>query len=385
MTEKQYGGDTGRVTERTVINLDKKSAKVIADKNKSKVNKTTSKVNLSSPVSSDEEKIIKAGKIASETKKYAASIIKPGVPLLEIAEKIESKIVELGGKPAFPVNLSIDNIAAHYTPSHDDKTTAHGLLKVDIGVSIDGWAADTAFSVDLENSEENKKLIEASKKALENALKLIKDKIEKNIVKVNKDKIGADSNVNNNYQYASSSERILKESNQQDEQISTDEIGETIQKIIESFGFSPIINLSGHSMNKYELHAGITIPNINDKKNIRLKEGLYAIEPFATTGSGRVHDGKPSGIYELKETKNIRSPIAREVLEFIAKEYNTLPFCSRWIIKKLGTKALFGLKQLEDNGNIHHYSQLVEVQGSKVSQAEQTILIEKDKIIVTTE
>ena len=380
MTEKQYGGNTGR---------DKGEVQVKTKPNKLEINSDKKQKKEDSEIKNnqetiDKEKIIKAGKIASETKKYAASIIKEGVPLLEIAEKIESKIVELGGKPAFPVNLSIDNIAAHYTPSHDDKTTAHGLLKVDIGVSIDGWAADTAFSIDLENTEENKKLIEASKKALENALKLIKDKIEKNIVKVNKDKIGADSNVNNNSQSASDSERILKESNQQDEQISTDEIGETIQKTIESYGFSPVINLSGHSMNKYELHAGITIPNINDKKNIRLKEGLYAIEPFATTGSGRVHDGKPSGIYELKETKNIRSPIAREVLEFIAKEYNTLPFCSRWIIKKLGTKALFGLKQLEDNGNIHHYSQLVEIPGSKVSQAEQTILISSEKVIVTT-
>ena len=384
MTEKQYGGDTGRVTERTVINLDKKSAKVIADKNKSKVNKTTSKVNLSSPVSSDEEKIIKAGKIASETKKYAASIIKPGVPLLEIAEKIESKIVELGGKPAFPVNLSIDNIAAHYTPSHDDKTTAHGLLKVDIGVSIDGWAADTAFSVDLENSEENKKLIEASKKALENALKLIKDKIEKNIVKVNKDKIGADSNVNNNYQYASSSERILKESNQQDEQISTDEMGGMISEVIESFGFSPIINLSGHSMNKYELHAGITIPNINDKKNIRLKEGLYAIEPFATTGSGRVHDGKPSGIYMIEKEGAVRDPFAREVLNYIEETYQTLPFCSRWLVKKFGTRALIAMKRIEEANLVHHYQQLIESSRKKVAQAEHTfILSDKDKIITT--
>ena len=290
----------------------------------------------------DTEKILKAGKIASEVKKYAKTIVKPGISLYELAEKIEEKIKEKGGKLAFPVNLSMNNIAAHYTPFNDDKTLAKGLLKIDLGVHIDGWIADTAFSIDLDNNEENKKLIEASEKALQNALK---------IAKMN---------------------------------CSLNEIGRIISEAIESSGFSPIINLSGHSMEQYKLHSGITVPNTNDNRNIKLKEGLYAIEPFATTGSGRVRDGKSSGIYELKSQKNVRSPIAREILEFIIKEYGTLPFCSRNIVKKFGTKALFGLKQLESNGNLHSYSQLVETDGSKVSQAEETILVLKDKVIVTT-
>jgi len=300
----------------------------------------------------DTKKILEAGKIASEVRKYARTVIKKNIPLLEIAEKIEAKIEELGGKPAFPVNLSINNISAHYTPSHDDKTLAHGLLKVDFGVHIDGWIADNAFSIDLENSEKNKKLIVASEIALKNALELIKNKC--------------------------SVEGVVAA-------ISTDEIGEIISKTIESYGFSPIINLSGHNMDNYKLHSGIIIPNINDHKKIKFEEGVYAFEPFATTGSGKVHDGKPSGIYELRETKNVRNPISREVLELIKKEYNTLPFCSRWLVKKLGTRALFGLKQLEDNGNLHQFSQLVEVAGSKVSQAEQTILISENGFIVTTE
>lgn len=288
------------------------------------------------------EKIIKAGKIASQSKEFARTIIKKDTSLLEIAEKIEGKIEELGGKPAFPVNLSINEIAAHYTPTHDDETKAHGLLKVDIGVHIDGWIADTAFSLDLEDNEENKKLIKASEEALENALKAVK--------------INTPAN----------------------------EMGSIIQETIESHGFSPIINLSGHSIDKYDLHAGITIPNIDDKKNIQMKEGTYAIEPFATPGNGKVHDGKPSGIYYLSSEKNVRSPLARDVLKFIKKEYDTMPFCSRWIVKKLGNQALFGLKQLEDNGNLHHFPQLIESSKNKVSQTEHTILIEKDKVTVTT-
>ena len=137
-------------------------------------------------------------------------------------------------------------------------------------------------------------------------------------------------------------------------------------------------------MEKNDLHAGITIPNIDNKKQESLGKGLFAIEPFATTGTGKVHDGKYSGIYVLTDTKNPRSPQAREVLKFIEEEYETRPFCSRWIVKKFGAKALFSLKQLEDNGNLHNYPELVESGDAKISQAEHTILIDEEVIVETT-
>ena len=105
----------------------------------------------------DRQKILEAGNIAKQVREYAKGIIKKGTPLLEIVEKIEEKIIELKAKPAFPTNLSIDNIAAHYTPAYNDETSSHGLLKIDFGVHIGGFIADTAFSLDLENLEENKK------------------------------------------------------------------------------------------------------------------------------------------------------------------------------------------------------------------------------------
>jgi methionyl aminopeptidase len=284
----------------------------------------------------DTKKIIQAGKIAQDVKKYIRPFVKKGVSLLELAEKIENKIIELKGKPAFPTNLSINEIAAHFTPSYDDTTLAHGLLKVDLGVHIDGWISDTAFSVDLEDSKENKKLIEASEKALEEAKKII----------------GKD--------------------------ISTNEIGKAVQKAIESYGFSPIINLSGHQIEQYSLHSGLSIPNIDDKRTTSIQPGLYAIEPFSTNGSGKVKDGKPSGIYSLMDYKNIRNPSAREILEYILEEYKELPFCSRWLVKKFGTRTLPALNQLEQNGNLHQYPQLVEVGKGTVAQTEDTILIKKD-------
>ena len=323
------------------------------------------------------DKILKAGQIAKQVKEYAKTIITKNKPLLEIAEQIEDKINELGGKPAFPINLSINDIAAHYTPTHNDETKAHGLLKVDIGVHVDGFIADTAFSVDLEDSEENKKLILASQEALNNSLELINNTIN------------SEKDSQDNKSSAKKSDKVDFEANDfanasEQEMITTSQIGETIQQTIESHDFSPIINLSGHSMEKFDLHAGVTIPNINDNRGEELTQGLYAIEPFATTGNGKVYNGKPSGIYSLQEVKNVRSPIAREILALIDEDYQTLPFCSRWVVKKLGTKALFGLKQLEQEGVLHQYPQLVEVSHKPVSQAEDTILIDKDNVKVTT-
>ena len=251
----------------------------------------------------EQEKIIKAGEIAIEIKKWIKPQIKKGTPLLEIAEKIENKIYELGGETAFPVNLSINEQAAHYTPEWEDKTLAHGLLKIDFGVHIDGWIADTAFSLDLENSELNEKLILASKEALNN--------VEKELI--NDPTLG--------------------------------KIGKIVETTINSHGFMPIINLSGHLMEKYDLHAGISVPNIDNKSDFNIDLGLYAIEPFATNGSGKVHDGAKGNIYVLNSNNNPRNPLSREILNYIKETHQTLPFASRWIIKKFGSKARLALMQ----------------------------------------
>lgn len=333
MTEKSYGGAAPfrkqgkEIKSLSGVNFAKKEKKIEKESEESELEK---------------QKILKAGKIASELREYIKQIVKKDVLLLEIADKIEDKTIKLGGKPAFPVNLSINDVAAHYAPSLDDKTKAYGLLKIDFGVHIDGWVADTAISIDLENSEENKKLIQAAEKALENALKIAR----------------FDANVS--------------------------DIGKEIQKTMDLYKASPIINLTGHSISYYDLHSGASIPNYDNQTKEVLEEGIYAIEPFATFGNGKVYDGKPSGIYSLIDEKNVRSPIARKILDFIIEEYSTLPFCSKWIVRKFGQSALFGLKQLEDNGNLHQYEQLIEVSHRNVAQAEHTIIVEKNKVEVTT-
>lgn len=292
----------------------------------------------------DKEKIIKAGKIASQVVSYAKTIIKSKISLLEIAEKIDKKIISLNAKPAFPVNLSINEIAAHSTPSFNDTTYAHGLLKIDIGIHIDGYIADTAFSIDLENSKENKILIKAAEKSLESALKKIS--------------IG----------------------------VSLNDIGKEIEKFSLHLKVQPIRNLSGHSIEQYNLHSGLTIPNFANSSEQKLIPGLYAIEPFTTlpSGSGSVKEGKPSGIYYLKKEGNVRDSFTRKVFGYIKEEYKTLPFCSRWIYKKFGSRSLIALRQIEIAGILHQFPQLIEKSGKKVAQAEHSVLLtEKEKIITT--
>lgn len=335
MTEKNYGGSTGVPQPKTNFKQ-KKQAPQLRNENKK------SDEEFDNEETFNLEKLKKAGKIVREAKIFARALIKKDMPLLEIAEKIEAKIEELGGKPAFPVNLSINEVAAHYTPSYNDETKAHGLLKVDIGAHVDGFVADSAFSMDLENSSENKKLIEAAEKALHNAVEIVK--------------LGTHLR----------------------------EIGAAVEKTIRGQNFQPIINLCGHSIAQFQAHAGITIPNYDNHQEIELEEGVFAIEPFATTGLGKVADAKPSGIYSVESNGQVRDNFAREILDYIAEEYQTLPFCSRWLVKKFGTRALIAIKRIEDAGILHHHFQLVEVSKKPVAQAEHTIILTgKEKIIST--
>lgn len=345
MTEKSYGGNNGvrEHTNKKPIKIKENSKNIVNSKAKSiSINKSTNASQNNSKLN-EQESYIKAGEISKQVKEYARSIIKPGMFLVEIAQKIENKIIELGAMPAFPVNLSINDIAAHYHPTLEDQTTAQGLLKVDIGIHINGFIADSAFSLDLTPNKEHEKLIKASEEALENALKLL----EKNP--------------------------------------SLSEIGETIQKTISSKGFSPIINLSGHALGEYEIHAGITIPNHANNNQYKLDPGAYAIEPFATYGEGKVIDGNSSNIYKVINPKNTRSPSARAILEYIWEKNETLPFSLRELQEKFGNISRLALRELEQNGIIHNYPQLIEASRKPVSQAEHTFIkTPYGKIIITT-
>lgn len=281
---------------------------------------------------------IKAGNIAAQARDYGKSIAKPGISLLELADKIEAKIFELGGKTAFPVNLSLNHIAAHYAPSLNDKTLYNegDILKIDVGASFNGAVGDTAITVG-----NNKELILASKEALAAAIKLCTPGTE------------------------------LKE------------IGKVIREAINSHGFQPITNLTGHGLARYIVHHGISIPNYDNGDKTKLFNGqTIAIEPFATEGQGRITEGGVSNIYKLISKKPTRSPVGRKIIEFVNNEYKTLPFAKRWIERAIpGSGMVF--QSLVREGILHSYAQLPECSKGLVSQHEHSIIV-GDKPIVTT-
>lgn len=338
MTEKDYSGVTtskigknaktnSNVKEQ--INTIKKEKKITQDKKEQEISQESI------------ESYIKVGKASRQIKEYIKQITKKDTPLLELAEKIENKIYELGFEPAFPVNISIDEIAAHYTPDAQDNSKAQGLIKIDFGLHYEGYISDNAITIDLTPEKKYKTLIESTEKALQNALEYVKKNKE-------------NSKIN--------------------------EIGQIIQDSIEKYGFAPIRNLSGHSLEQYEIHSGITIPNYNNGNQKELGYGAFAIEPFATTGKGLVIDSQGSNIFYIANQGQVRSQGAREVLKWILDIKKTLPFSSREIEKKFGIKGKLAIRELLNNNIIKEFEKLVEESRSIVSQAECSFIITPEKI-----
>ncbi|MHA1409112.1 MAG: type II methionyl aminopeptidase [Candidatus Odinarchaeia archaeon] len=291
------------------------------------------------------EKYREAGKIHSKVAKFIKPKIKVGASVIELCELIENKIKELGGKWAFPTNISINNIAAHYSSPPEDKTVINenDVVKIDYGVHVDGFIADSAFTISF--NPEYDKLVEASEEATKNAIEAIKPKVK------------------------------------------TNEIGEVIESTIKKFGFRPIRDLSGHNLGEYQLHGAKNIPNIKVPFGKEIEEGeVYAIETFATTGKGYAHETPPVYIFSLLPVRTpIRSKLARSVLGKIIKEYATLPFAQRWLLGDLTYGQLkLAFRELVNNGLLHTYHVLADIKGSYVSQSEHTVIVHKDGCEITT-
>ena len=70
------------------------------------------------------ESYIKAGKIVSDIRSEASKMIKDGTLVIDLVEYVESEILKTGAEIAFPCNVSLNEIAAHYTSPANDKTLA---------------------------------------------------------------------------------------------------------------------------------------------------------------------------------------------------------------------------------------------------------------------
>jgi methionyl aminopeptidase len=284
-------------------------------------------------------KYVKAGKILSQVRSEAKDRMKVGGTLLEIADFVENRAIELGADgSAFPCNISRNDEAAHATPLAGDETVfGEDVVKLDIGVHVDGYIADSAITVDLSGNYGD--LVKASEAGLEAAIDTVRNGVN------------------------------------------TAEVAAAIEDAIISYGFKPVGNLTGHGLAQYIPHAHPSIPNRRVSKGVELKTGDFiAIEPFATDGVGKVVDGTLTEIFQVVNKKPVRLPAARVLLKEL-EPYRTLPFAKRW----LKTPQLdYALMQLEKAGIIHSYPVLKEVGGGMVSQTEHTVIVTDDGCEVTT-
>ena len=296
-----------------------------------------------------EEDLLKyqrAGKIAKEVREEIRKTVREGIPIIDVCEKVEGLTREKGGIPAFPCNVSINEVVAHYTSPLNDKKMIpeKSIVKVDIGVHIDGCIADTATTVCFDPEYDS--MIKTAEEALEKAVNMLRPGLA-----------------------------ITK-------------FGSEIEKTIKTRGYKPIANLTGHLIKKYIIHAGKSLPNVFNLSTSRINEGeIYGVEPFVTVtdANGRVADLKEMTIFRFQKNKSLKSPYAKEILSYIKKNFLTLPFTERWL-KKFASSNNYksAYAELLQSKSIMGYPVFVETSRKPVAQAEYTILIEKDGCTVLT-
>jgi len=284
------------------------------------------------------EQYRKAGRVLGKALSAGAKMVKEGVRYLDVAEEIE-RIISSEAGLSFPVNISVNEVAAHYTPSLNDslKFKKGDVVKIDAGSHVNGYIGDSALTVEV-GSNENEHIIKASEEALQEAIEIVRAGV------------------------------------------SIAEIGETIEKKIKSYGLRPVKNLQGHSLERYNLHAGLSIPNVSNNNGRKLKEGeVIAIEPFATNGGGYVVDRENGNIYLLKSRAKGR------IADEMRKKFDGLPFASRWMEGIVGwDKVNMTLAFMLRRRTVYAYKKLVEVDGGIVAQTEHTLLVKKDGCEVLT-
>lgn len=292
------------------------------------------------------ESFHKAGTMVAKLREEVPAMVKPGGMALEICERVEARIRQLGGKPAFPVGVGINDVAAHYTSPPGDKLTipSHSLVKVDFGIHVKGYVTDTAITVCLEPSYEP--LVRAADEALSNAIHAFRPGVK------------------------------------------LSEIGRIIQGTITRFGYRPIRNLTGHSIDRYSVHAGKSVPNVGEFNGTKINEGeVYAIEPFVTfqQAHGSVRDDPHAYIYRFVKTKGAKEDVEKQILSLIRDRFTTLPFAARWLLDKFPSNiVLANLDSLVRDRCVGSYRVLVEESGMPVAQSEHTVLVERDRSVVLT-
>lgn len=215
-------------------------------------------------MTADSEKDIQylkaVGRICAQTLRKMMDATRAGMTTLELDEIGRALLEAEGARSAPQVSygfpgttcISISPVIAHGIP--DDHILREGeLIHIDVSAELDGYYADTGASMIVSKHDRNlEKLLEATRATLKKALGAAR----------------AESPLNG--------------------------IGKTVQNEARRRGFNVIYDLTGHGIGRRLHENPREIPNFDNPNDHRLlNEGLVlAIEPFLTTGIGRVVEEK---------------------------------------------------------------------------------------------
>jgi methionyl aminopeptidase len=290
------------------------------------------------PTPAEIETLREAGRIASDTRNWAAETIKPGYLLRHLQEGMEAMIREAGALPPFPAQTSRNQVAAHFcsSPSDNYKFAENDLVKIDVGAHIDGLIVDTGVSADLSEDQRWAGMIGAASDALDVAIGMCEPNMD------------------------------------------VEDIGERVEEVINAAGFWPILNLTGHGLGRYTLHDRPQIPNARIGLQGSLEAGsIFAIEPFATSGRGFIKDeGKPE-VFMLERSPKPSNKIDAESFEAI-ESWRGLPIARRYFTDLPKKPFERTIKELIKQGVMREYPPLVEISGAHVGWKEHSIWLGPD-------
>ncbi|MBQ6219778.1 MAG: type II methionyl aminopeptidase [Methanosphaera sp.] len=317
-----------------------------------------------------------AGKIASKIRKQAAKKITAGMKVIDLIDFIEGEIFKTGAGLSFPCNISINEIAAHYTsPLSDDTIFFNGdIVKIDLGAEVDGYISDTAVTVVVEGDNIDPVDEDGNPLKMPGRLDNGKPEVSQEDIELRHEIQEASAEALENVSC------ILKDG------VTLNDIGKVVQDTIGGKGFTPIINLAGHSLEQNNLHAGLSIPNYPDGSTHQLHEGDHvAIEPFASNGSGITNEVPQQYIYSFINNRPLRNPQAKMLLKSISKHNRYFPFAQRHIKTSMDERQINrALRPLMMSGAVYGHDVLKDSAGGMVAQTEHTFIIEKEGCEITT-
>lgn len=294
----------------------------------------------------------RSAEVHRQVRKHCQRTIRPGQRMIDIVTNIEKTLayimdsegIERG--QAFPTGCSLNNVAAHYTPNTGDETVLQkdDVCKIDFGTHVNGYLVDSAFTVAFNHRYQP--LLEAVQESTMTGVKIA----------------GIDVRLS--------------------------DIGDAIQEVMESHEIEldgkihPVLcvrNLCGHTIDRYKVHAGKSVPIVRGGPQTKMEEGeIYAIETFGSTGKGFVREDLECSHY-MRAFEQVKAPLkhpkSKKLLNTIEKNFSTLAWARRWLDDLGETGYLVALKELVDKGVVNDYPPLCDVSGSYVAQYEHTFLL----------